>query len=163
MLWRQIRRNRAARGGIVSVGGSWCYAIRAKCKLGAGSTWSPREYGVDSSVPLFVRAEAVMNPPKPETHVAAEGTTRMSRDTVSITDNRTGKAYEVPIKNDTIHATDLRQIKVKGDDFGMMSYDPAFTNTALCQSKITYIDGDKGILPYRPYSIAELTQKSTYL
>src|SRR3984885_4195292 len=104
-----------------------------------------------------------MNPITPETKVAAEGTTRMSRDTLSITDNRTGKAYEVPIKNDTIHATDLRQIKVKPDDFGMMSYDPAFNNTALCQSKITYIDGDKGILRYRGYSIEELAEKSTYL
>ena len=104
-----------------------------------------------------------MNPTKPGTQVADEGTTRMSRDTLSITDNRTGKAYEVPIKNDTIHATDLRQIKVKSDEFGMMSYDPAFNNTALCQSKITYIDGDKGILRYRGYSIEELAEKSTYL
>src|ERR1700688_5010280 len=104
-----------------------------------------------------------MNPTKPEMQVEAEGTTRMSRDTLSITDNRTGKAYEIPIKNDTIHATDLRQIKVKPDDFGMMSYDPPFNNTALCQSKITYIVGDKGILRYRGYSIEELAEKSTYL
>src|ERR1700692_3044501 len=104
-----------------------------------------------------------MNPTKPETQVAAEGITRMSRDTLSITDNRTGKSYEVPVTNDTIRATDLRQIKVDGDDFGMMSYDPAFNNTALCQSKITYIDGDKGILRYRGYSIEELAEKSTYL
>src|SRR6202167_2221916 len=104
-----------------------------------------------------------MNPTTPETKVAAEGTPRMSRNTLSITDNRTGKAYEVPIKNDTIHATDLRQIKVKSDEFGMMSYDPAFNNTALCQSKITFIDGDKGILRYRGYSIEDLAEKSTYL
>src|SRR5579863_2755271 len=104
-----------------------------------------------------------MNPAKPGTQVADEGTTRMSRDTLSITDNRTGKTYEVPIKHDTIHATDLRQIKVKPDEFGMMSYDPAFNNTALCQSKITFIDGDKGILRYRGYSIEELAEKSTYL
>jgi citrate synthase len=104
-----------------------------------------------------------MNPTKPGTQVAGEGTTRMSRDTLSITDNRTGKSYEVPIKYDTIHATDLRQIKVKSDEFGMMSYDPAFNNTALCQSKITFIDGDKGILRYRGYSIEELAEKSTYL
>ena len=121
------------------------------------------ELGVNSPVPLSVWAATVMNPTKPETQVADEGTTRMSRDTLSITDNRTGKVYEVPIKNDTIHATDLRQIKVKPDDFGMMSYDPAFNNTALCQSKITYIDGDKGILRYRGYSIEELAEKSTYL
>src|SRR5450755_3829379 len=87
----------------------------------------------------------------------------MSRDTLTVTDNRTGKSYELPIKDDTIRAIDLRQIKVKGDDFGMMSYDPAFNNTALCQSKITYIDGDKGILRYRGYSIEELAEKSTYL
>src|SRR5579864_3354150 len=104
-----------------------------------------------------------MNPTKPGTQVADEGTTRMSRDTLSITDNRTGKAYEIPIKNDTIHATDLRQIKVKADEFGMMSYDPAFNNTASCISRITYIDGDKGILRYRGYSIEELAEKSTYL
>src|SRR5450631_3181250 len=104
-----------------------------------------------------------MNPAKPEMQPGAEGAKSMTRDTVTVTDNRTGKAYELPIKNDTIHATDLRQIKVKPDDFGMMSYDPAFSNTALCQSKITYIDGDKGILRYRGYSIEELAEKSTYL
>jgi citrate synthase len=104
-----------------------------------------------------------MNSTTPETQVVSEGITRMSRDTLSITDNRTGKAYEIPIQHDTIRATDLRQIKVKPDDFGMMSYDPAFNNTALCQSKITYIDGDKGILRYRGYSIEELAEKSTYL
>ena len=104
-----------------------------------------------------------MNPIKPETKVSAEGTTRMSRDTLSVTDNRTGKTYEIPITNDTIRAIDLRQIKVAPDDFGMMSYDPAFSNTALCQSKITFIDGDKGILRYRGYSIEELAEKSTYL
>ncbi len=118
---------------------------------------------VNSSGQLLLKVETATNPTKPETQVAAEGTTRMSRDTLSITDNRTGKAYEVPIKDDTIRAMDLRQIKVKPDDFGMMSYDPAFSNTALCQSKITYIDGDKGILRYRGYSIEELAEKSTYL
>jgi citrate synthase len=104
-----------------------------------------------------------MNPVKPETPAAAERATPMTRDTVTVTDNRTGKSFELPITNDTIRAIDLRQIKVKPDDFGMMSYDPAFSNTALCQSKITYIDGDKGILRYRGYSIEELAEKSTYL
>ena len=66
-------------------------------------------------------------------------------DTVTITDNRTGKSYEIPITEGTIRAMDLRQIKTSGDDFGLMSYDPAFTNTASCRSAITYIDGDKGI------------------
>ena len=104
-----------------------------------------------------------MNPIGPETKVAAEGTTRMNRNTISVTDNRTGKNYELPVTNDTIRAIDLRQIKVAPGDFGMMSYDPAFSNTALCQSKITFIDGEKGILRYRGYSIEELAEKSTYL
>jgi citrate synthase len=86
-----------------------------------------------------------------------------ARESLSITDNRTGRKYELPIKNDTIRAMDLRQIKVKDSDFGMISYDPAFTNTASCISRITFIDGDKGILEYRGYSIEELAEKSTYL
>ena len=87
----------------------------------------------------------------------------MSRDSLTITDNRTGKTYEVPITTDTIRALDLRQIKVKDDEFGMMSYDPAFNNTALCKSKVTFIDGDAGILRYRGYPIEELAERSTYL
>ena len=87
----------------------------------------------------------------------------MAKDTLSITDNRTGKSYEIPIENDTIRANDLKQIKVKDDDFGMMSYDPAFGNTAACISKITYIDGDNGILQYRGYPIEELAEKSNFL
>jgi len=85
------------------------------------------------------------------------------RDTLTITDNRTGKQYEVPIKNDTIRPLDLRKIKVKDSDFGMMTYDPSFSNTASCISRITYIDGDKGILRYRGYPIEELAEKSSYL
>ena len=87
----------------------------------------------------------------------------MTQNTLTITDNRTGKTYEVPIEHDTIRATDLRKIKVNPDDFGMMTYDPAFMNTAACISKITYIDGDKGILRYRGYPIEQLAEKSTYL
>ena len=87
----------------------------------------------------------------------------MSQNTLTITDNRTGKSYEVPIKNGTIRAMDLRQIKLDANDFGMMTYDPAFTNTASCISKITFIDGDRGILMYRGYPIEELAEKSTYL
>jgi len=83
--------------------------------------------------------------------------------TLSITDNRTGKQYEVPIENESIRATDLRKIKVADDDFGLMTYDPAFMNTASCQSRITFIDGDKGILEYRGYPIEELAVKSSYL
>ena len=105
-----------------------------------------------------------MNPVKPEAQAApANKATPTTRDTVTLTDNRTGKTYELPITQDTIRAMDLRQIKVKPDDFGMMSYDPAFSNTALCHSKVTFIDGDKGILRYRGYSIEELAEKSTYL
>jgi citrate synthase len=89
------------------------------------------------------------------------GATR--RDTVTITDNRTGKSYELPITHDTIRAMDLRQIKVHPEDFGIISYDPAYNNTASCISHITYIDGDKGILRYRGYPIEELAEKSTYL
>ncbi len=84
-------------------------------------------------------------------------------DTLSITDNRTGKTYEVEITDETIKAMDLRQIKVKDDDFGMMTYDPAFTNTASCRSAITYIDGEAGILQHRGYTIEDLCEKSTYL
>src|ERR1700730_3524526 len=110
-----------------------------------------------------MRKNKIMNPVKPEVPAAAEKVSSKTRDTVTVTDNRTGKSYELPITHDTIRAMDLRQIKVDPDDFGMMSYDPAFSNTALCTSKITYIDGDKGILRYRGYSIEELAEKSTYL
>jgi citrate synthase len=84
-------------------------------------------------------------------------------DTLTITDNRTGKSYEVPIIDGTIRAADLRQIKVGAEDFGVMSYDPAFMNTASCRSKITYLDGDAGILRYRGYPIEQLAEHSTYL
>jgi citrate synthase len=87
----------------------------------------------------------------------------MGTDTLTITDNRTGKQYEVPIEHDTIRAMDLRKIKVADDDFGLMTYDPAFTNTASCRSRITLIDGDKGILRYRGYPIEQLAEQSTYL
>jgi citrate synthase len=85
------------------------------------------------------------------------------KNTLSITDNRTGKQYEVPIEHDTIRAVDLRQIKVRDEDFGLMTYDPAFMNTAACRSYITYIDGDKGILRYRGYPIEQLAEKSNFL
>lgn len=87
----------------------------------------------------------------------------MSQDTLTITDNRTGKQYELPIQDGTIKAMDLRQIKTSDDDFGMMTYDPAFMNTASCKSRITFIDGDKGILEYRGYPIDQLAEKSSYL
>ena len=86
----------------------------------------------------------------------------MASETLTVIDNRTGKSYEIPIHNGAIKATDLFQIKVTEDD-GLVSYDPGFMNTASCQSKITYIDGDKGILRYRGYPIEQLAEKSTYL
>ncbi len=87
----------------------------------------------------------------------------MPQDTLTITDNRTGKNYTVPVENGTIRAMDLRQIKTAPDDFGLMTYDPAFMNTASCRSAITYIDGDKGILRYRGYPIDVLAEHCTYL
>src|SRR5499433_940191 len=86
----------------------------------------------------------------------------MASDTLTIVDNRTGKQYEIPIQNGTIKATDLYQIRVTEDD-GLVSYDPGFMNTASCQSKITYIDGDRGILRYRGYPIEQIAEKSNYL
>ncbi|MFY2561846.1 citrate synthase [Corallococcus terminator] len=87
----------------------------------------------------------------------------MPKDTLTITDNRTGKTYEVPVENGCIRTNALRQIKVADDDFGLMGYDPAFLNTANCKSAITFIDGDKGILEYRGYPIEQLAEKSSYL
>jgi len=87
----------------------------------------------------------------------------MSSNTLTITDNRTGETYEVPIQDETINAIDLRKIKVQADEFGMMTYDPGYTNTASCKSRITYIDGDKGILEYRGYPIEQLAEQSSFL
>src|SRR5215471_9171278 len=94
-----------------------------------------------------------------QTHAAAE----KSRDALTLTDNRTGKSYEIPIADGAIRAIDLRQIKTGPEDFGLMSYDPAFLNTASCKSRITFIDGEKGILRYRGYPIEQLAEKCTYL
>ena len=106
-----------------------------------------------------------MNPTKQATLDAADSKTAKSAGTnsLTITDNRTGKQYEVPIKNETIKALDLRQMKADPADFGLMGYDPAFTNTASCTSRISYIDGDKGILRYRGYAIEELAERSTFM
>jgi citrate synthase len=86
-----------------------------------------------------------------------------ARDTLSITDNRTGANYEVEIADGTVKAMDFRQVKVSDDDFGLMTYDPAFTNTASCRSSITYIDGEAGVLEHRGYSIEQLCERSSYL
>jgi citrate synthase len=88
---------------------------------------------------------------------------RPEGDVLTITDSRTGQTYELPITDGTVRATELRQIKVDPDEFGLMAYDPAFMNTASCRSSITYIDGDAGILQHRGYSIEELCEHSTYL
>jgi citrate synthase len=87
----------------------------------------------------------------------------MAADILSVTDNRTGQAYEIPIEDGAIRATELRRIKIAEDDFGLMSYDPAFLNTASCRSAVTFIDGDRGILRYRGYPIEQLAEESTYL
>ena len=87
----------------------------------------------------------------------------MASDTLSVTDNRTGKQYELPVNDGTIKALDLRKIKTSEDDFGLMTYDPGFSNTASTKSRITYIDGDKGILRYRGYPIEQLAEKGNYL
>jgi citrate synthase len=87
----------------------------------------------------------------------------LGKDTLTITDNRTGKTYEVPIENETIKALDLRQIRVEADDFGLMTYDPGFVNTASCKSRVTFIDGEKGILRYRGYPIEEIAETGNYL
>jgi len=84
-------------------------------------------------------------------------------DTLTVTDNRTGKSYELPITDGTIRAIDLRQIRTGADDFGLTTYDPAFLNTASCRSAITFIDGDKGILEYRGYPIEQLGEHSNFL
>src|SRR3954449_136270 len=84
-------------------------------------------------------------------------------DSLTITDNRTGRTYEVPIEDGTIRAPALRDIKVNEDDFGLMTYDPAFMNTAACRSAITYLDGENGVLEYRGYPIEQLAEQSTYI
>ena len=99
-----------------------------------------------------------------ETQAGGNGATSPTgAQTLTVTDNRTGQTYELPITDGTIRGMDLRQIKTGEDDFGLMSYDPAFMNTASCRSAVTYIDGDKGILEYRGYPIEQLAEQSTYL
>jgi len=99
----------------------------------------------------------------PPTVADGDGEGAGSKDTLSVTDNRTGRSYELPITDSTVRASDLRQIKVDENEFGMMSYDPAYMNTASCRSSITYIDGDAGILQHRGYPIEQLCEHSSYL
>ena len=98
-----------------------------------------------------------------ETAQEQNGSNAAGSETLTITDNRTGQTYELPIEDGTVRATELRKIKVDEEDFGIMTYDPAYMNTASCRSAITFIDGDKGILEYRGYPIEQLAEKSTYL
>ena len=87
----------------------------------------------------------------------------MASDTLTIVDNRTAKNYTLPIEHGTIRAMDLRKVKTSADDFGIMTYDPAFMNTASCHSSITFIDGERGILRYRGYPIEVLAEHCTFL
>ena len=98
-----------------------------------------------------------------KTEGSTVGDVASASDSLTVTDNRTGRTYELPIEDDTIKAMDLRQIKVHEADFGMMAFDPAFTNTASCRSSITYIDGEAGILQHRGIPIEQLCEKSTFL
>ena len=94
---------------------------------------------------------------------AADGGAAAGSESLTVTDNRTGKAYELPIVDGTVRGMDLRQIKASEEDFGLMSYDPAFTNTASCRSSITFIDGEAGVLEHRGYSIEQLCERSSFL
>src|ERR687890_489073 len=91
------------------------------------------------------------------------GVAQQGADSLTVTDNRTGQTYEIEVTDGTVRAMDFRQIKVDDDDFGLMTYDPAYTNTASCRSAITYIDGDAGVLEYRGYPIEQLAEQSTYI
>src|SRR5947209_14119356 len=104
-----------------------------------------------------------MAQPRTDTAAGKRSSQNGAGDTLTVTDNRTGKSYELPIVDGTVRAMDFRQMKTSADDFGLMTYDPAFTNTAACRSAITFIDGDKGILEYRGYPIEELAEVSNYL
>jgi citrate synthase len=94
---------------------------------------------------------------------ANDGVVEPRSQSLTVTDNRTGKTYELPIVDGTVKAMDLRQIKVDEEEFGMLAYDPAFTNTAACRSSITYIDGEAGVLEHRGYSIEQLCERSSFL
>jgi citrate synthase len=98
-----------------------------------------------------------------DTKAAGDGVAQDGHGTLSVTDNRTGQTYEIEITDGTVRSTDFRQIKVADDDFGLMTYDPAYMNTASCRSEITYLDGEAGVLEYRGYPIEQLAEKSSYL
>jgi len=95
--------------------------------------------------------------------VGGDGANGGRRDTLTVTDNRTGRTYEIPVEDGAIRAIALRDIKVDDEDFGLLAYDPAFLNTASCRSAITFLDGERGILEYRGYPIEQLAEQSTYI
>src|SRR3954449_4433999 len=98
-----------------------------------------------------------------KTQHEGDGAVATAEQTLSVTDNRTGESYELEVTDGTVRAMDLRGIKVSEDDFGLMAYDPAYTNTASCRSAITYIDGEAGVLQHRGYPIEQLCEHSSYL
>jgi citrate synthase len=98
-----------------------------------------------------------------DTQAAGAGVAPNGTGTLSVTDNRTGRTYEIEITDGTVRSTDFRQIKVDEDDFGLMTYDPAYMNTASCRSEVTFLDGEKGVLEYRGYPIEQLAEQSSYL
>ena len=98
-----------------------------------------------------------------EAPVSTSDGSKTRTDTLTISDNRTGKTWDLPVQDGCIRAADLRQIKVQPDEFGLMSYDPAFLNTASCRSAVTYLDGERGILRYRGYAIEDLAENCSFL
>jgi citrate synthase len=129
----------------------------------ASGKWDGVLYDEFATDPEMRRPKEGVMATATEKEVPRETQASAKRDALTITDHRTGKSYDVPIENGTIRATELRKIKTGPEDFGLMSYDPAFMNTASCKSRITFIDGDKGILRYRGYPIEQLAEKSNYL
>ena len=97
-----------------------------------------------------------------ETTAGANGRSAAG-DTLSVTDNRTGRSYEIAIVDGAVRSLDLRQIRTSEEDFGLLAYDPAFMNTASCRSAITFLDGDAGVLEYRGYPIEQLAEHSSYI
>src|SRR5205814_7486895 len=132
--------------------------VRDAC---AAASCYPRS--ISAVYPTHHCEASTMAQPRTDTAARKRTSSNGAGDTLTVTDNRTGKSYELPIVDGTVRAMDFRQMKTSADDFGLMTYDPAFTNTAACRSAITYIDGDKGILEYRGYPIEELAEVSNYL
>src|SRR4051794_3082048 len=146
--------------------GRSCWSARCSSRARWSRPSSRREAPGASAPPQWRER---LDPPSQRSAMGTEeqstngGGTATASDSLTITDNRTGRTYEVPLEEGTIRATALRDIKVDDDDFGVMSYDPAFMNTASCRSAITFLDGEAGVLEYRGYPIEQLAEHSTYL